>query len=150
MHQCEYNTITIKFDSFYISDNFNNIENESFLSDIANISDKYIQLKVCKICHAIKLPEKVSVTPEPEPVEYLTDYIDTFLVYAKTNEQHHANAILKRLSVRISPYDYSALLQSYMSFIPLNIKGIPFPEFYDVVDTVRKRYIGIEYQPYIV
>jgi hypothetical protein len=136
--------ITVKYDSFYISRNGSVLPEEELLK-YADISNGYIQFQVDPNTMQIVKVDKPVVDVQEQKVEYINDYLDLFASYAKSRQFKEASDILKRLFIRISPYDYSALHECYCDFQELFGRH-PTPEFDTIIEAIKQHNLNVVYQ----
>lgn len=138
-------TLTIKHNGFFIMDG-NSIAEA--LSSYMMSNEQYIQMNICDNCGTV---QKNIIKEEPvveKEIEYIGDYIQKFYICAQKREDRLAEDILKKLSIRISPYDYDALAEGYTKFCC--IRHIEkYPEFDELIDLLLPKYKNVEFQEFI-
>lgn len=147
MHNCihDLDIIAIKHNGIFITNN-NQIIGDDNINKYADVGNGYIQFKICKKClSVIKINEPVVQTQQPH-VEYINDYIDHFVAFVKNKKYDNANAILKKLAIRISPYDYQALMDCYADVRAVS-NFMDVPEFDDIINDIKKHNANAVYHP---
>ena len=139
-----YDVITIKYDSFYTTNNGTVLQEHEILKYV-DINNGYIQIQIDRDTGQIvkKLVEQIDVVEQP--VEYINEYLDYFVGLAKNKKFKEAELVLKKLAVRISPYDSQALSSCYIDFNSM-LGNSPVPEFDSVIETIKQHNKDVVYQ----